>query len=75
MILIKKDNIHIDHIKPVSVFNLDDEEEFLNCTNYTNLQPLLVTDNLQKSDKWTEKNEKYWNDNIKDNDNYVEIYM
>ena len=24
-------NIHIDHIKPVSKFKLDDVDEFLNC--------------------------------------------
>ena len=35
------DNIHIDHIKPVSKFDLDHEEEFIDCCNYTNLQPLL----------------------------------
>lgn len=69
------DNIHIDHIKPVSVFNLDDEEEFLSCCNYTNLQPLLIKDNLQKSNKWSEKNEEYWIKNIKNNDGYKEIYL
>jgi hypothetical protein len=58
------DNIHIDHIKPVSAFKLDDPEEFLKCCHYTNMQPLLITDNLEKSNKWTEENERYWNDNI-----------
>ena len=37
---------HIDHIKPVSRFNLDDEEELLKCCHFTNLQPLLCKDNL-----------------------------
>jgi hypothetical protein len=36
------DNIHLDHIKPVSKFNLDDETEFLDCCHYTNFQPLLA---------------------------------
>ena len=45
------DDIHIDHIKPISVFDLDDENEFLNCSNYTNLQPLLVKDNLEQYNK------------------------
>ena len=69
------DNIHIDHIKPVSVFNLDDEDEFLDCCNYTNLQPLLKKDNLEKHNKWTDENEKYWRENIVNNDNYIEIYL
>ena len=50
-ILMTWDNIHIDHIKPISVFNLDDEEEFLDCCHYTNLQPLLAVDNLEKFNK------------------------
>jgi hypothetical protein len=41
-------NIHIDHIKPISRFNLKDYNEFLDCCNYTNLQPLLAIDNLRK---------------------------
>ena len=50
------DNIHYDHIKPVSCFNLDDEEEFLKCCHFTNLQPLLAKDNLEFSNKWTDEN-------------------
>ena len=68
------DNIHIDHIKPVSSFNLDDEDEFLNCCNYTNLQPLLAKINLNKSCKWSEKDEIFWNENIKDKE-YIDIYL
>ena len=68
-------NIHIDHIKPVSKFNLDNEEEFLDCCHYTNLQPLLIKDNLEKSNKWDDTNEIYWNTNIKGNNNYIEIYF
>jgi len=58
------DNIHLDHIKPVSSFNLDDENEFNNCCNYTNFQPLLIEDNLRKNNKWTGEDEVYWNENI-----------
>jgi len=55
----KFDNIHINHIKPVSKFNLEDEEELLKCCHFTNLQPLLVEDNLELNNKWTEENELY----------------
>jgi len=69
------DNIHIDHIKPVSSFNLNDEEEFLSCCNYTNLQPLIAVNNLEKSDKWNDTCDKFWLSNIKDNDNYTDIFI
>jgi hypothetical protein len=68
------DNILIDHIKPISKFNLDDENDFLDCCNYTNIQPLLHITNLEKHNKWTDENNKYWNENIK-NKEYYEIYI
>ena len=68
------ENIHIDHIKPVSSFNLNDEDEFLDCCNYTNLQPLLAKDNLSKNAKWTDEDDKYWNENIKGKE-HLEIFI
>lgn len=59
------DNIHIDHIKPISSFNIDDENDFNDCCHYTNLQPLLACDNLKKGSLWTEDNNIYWLKNIK----------
>ena len=67
-------NISIDHIKPISKFNLNDENDFLDCCNYTNIQPLLTITNKEKYNKWTEENNKYWNENIK-NKEYYEIYI
>jgi len=67
-------NISIDHIKPISLFDLNDETDFLNCSNYTNLQPLLLKDNNQKHNKWSITSEIFWNENIKDNENYIKIY-
>jgi len=43
---------HLDHIKPVSKFDLTKWEEQLKCFHYTNLQPLWAEENLAKSDKY-----------------------
>ena len=40
---------HIDHIKPVSSFNLIKNEEQKKCFHYTNQQPLWAHDNLSKN--------------------------
>jgi hypothetical protein len=39
---------HIDHIKSLSKFNLEDRREFLLACHYTNLQPLWWRDNISK---------------------------
>lgn len=68
-------NIHVDHIKPISRFNFTDEgNELLDCCHFTNLQPLLVIDNLSKNNKWTDENEVYWNENIRGNPEYNKVY-
>ena len=52
---------------------LDNEEEFMKCCHYSNLQPLFIIDNLEKHNKWTEEDELFWNENIIYKD-YNEIY-
>ncbi len=41
----------IDHIKPITSFNLTNENEMCECFNYKNLQPLWREDNIKKSNK------------------------
>lgn len=42
---------HIDHIKPLSSYNLTDLNEFKIACHHTNLQPLWAKDNIRKSSK------------------------
>lgn len=39
---------HLDHIRPISSFDIIDHEQQKKCFHYTNLQPLWAFDNLSK---------------------------
>jgi hypothetical protein len=43
---------HIDHIKPLDSFNLQNRKEFLKACHYTNLQPMWREDNTKKGNKY-----------------------
>ncbi len=45
---------HIDHIKPISKFNLVNTEQKKKACHYTNLQPLWAEDNLSKGARYYE---------------------
>jgi len=43
---------HIDHIRPLCSFDLQNPEDFKMANHYTNLQPLWAKENLSKNGKW-----------------------
>jgi len=44
---------HVDHIIPISSFNLTLETEVEKCFHFTNLQPLWAKDNLKKGQSYS----------------------
>jgi hypothetical protein len=52
--------IHIDHIRPVSSFNItsDSCEDFKTCWALSNLRPMWAKENLSKGAKSVEEYEK-----------------
>ena len=42
---------HLDHVTPLSRFDLTDREQFLRAAHYTNYQPLSAEDNIAKGNR------------------------
>lgn len=68
------DNIHLDHIKPISKFHLSNIDALLDCCHYTNFQPLFAKENMEKGNTWNEIDEIFWNENIKGKE-YIPLYI
>ena len=47
-------NIHVHHVKPISSFDVSNDDELLEAFNWKNTQPLLKEDNLSKGNKLNE---------------------
>jgi hypothetical protein len=68
------ENIQMDHIKPVSAFDLELSSDFMECCHYTNYQPLFAKDNLSKGSRWSHEDNIYWKNNIINQD-YKNLYI
>ena len=51
---------HIDHIRPISSFEMATEAQQFVCFNWRNLQPLWGAENMSKNDDYNAKDEKRW---------------
>jgi hypothetical protein len=55
---------HLDHRKPVSAFDLNNNIERMKCSHYTNYQPLWAHENLKKGHRFNESEFNYeWTEN------------
>ena len=46
---------HVDHVKPIAKFDLNDLKEVEKINHYTNLQPLWAKANIEKGDYYNDE--------------------
>ena len=57
---------HIEHIRPSSSFDLEDEQQQRTCNNWRNLLPLWAKDNISKRDRYDFEDELEWAQYMRD---------
>ena len=57
---------HVDHIRPLTSFDLIDYDQQFVCFNWRNLQPMWRLENMTKGDNYTEEDEKIWVKRMRD---------
>ncbi len=62
---------HIDHIIPLSKYDLTDRKQFLEACNYTNMQPLWAKENLSKHNKVSISKDKFEFDSEEENNEKI----
>lgn len=53
-------DLHVDHVRPCSSFDLEDPAQQRACFNWRNLQLLPAAENIRKNGSWTEEMESAW---------------
>ena len=52
----------LDHIRPLSSFDLSDNYQLKLCMSWMNIQPLSPSENKEKGESWSVQQEKHWRD-------------
>ena len=59
-------NIELDHVRPLSSFDLTDPEQLKEAAHFSNIQPLLKSDNRKKGSKYHEHDLVVQNEKVYD---------
>jgi len=68
-------NLHIDHVRPCSSFDLTNSEQQYVCFNWRNLQLLSASENCSKGGKWTRGMEKEWIERMRSTGYCGDLYV